>query len=280
MKPCLFCLGSNCTICPLHIYSYSSCIWKGTQTHLRHMPLLHQEALPRTESCVRTSLCISFSLPGIANRAEGAQPRNSPSFKQLGAFKISHVQENQDKTVPPSVTLHCLCRDFCPTALSTLFMAPQQALLPHAPHPGQSLLKFVGAWLSTTRGNSEEPNLYLQVYTLRSSLSLRSPQAMYSGLFPEGLVPTEGSQEHPTYVPVPPRMSLKSEGMLCEVRGTSCFHQSSFPQGKGTLSCCRGSTFLCLWYHQDSRLVICLEQVLRNPKKGSCLSCFSTFSTS
>lgn len=113
MKPCLFCLGSNCTICPLHIYSYSSCIWKGTQTHLRHMPLLHQEALPRTESCVRTSLCISFSLPGIANRAEGAQPRNSPSFKQLGAFKISHVQENQDKAAscssPRTVTAK-VCR--------------------------------------------------------------------------------------------------------------------------------------------------------------------------
>lgn len=50
MKPCLFCLGSNCTICPLYIYSYSFCIWKGTQTHLRHLSLLHQEALPRTES--------------------------------------------------------------------------------------------------------------------------------------------------------------------------------------------------------------------------------------
>lgn len=118
MKPCLFCLGSNCTICRLHIYSYSSCIWKGTQTHLRHMPLLHQEALPRTESWCETSLCTPFSLPGITNRAEGAQPRNSPSFKQLGAFKSSHIRESRQD-----------CPSQCDTAL------PVQGFLPYSPFP-------------------------------------------------------------------------------------------------------------------------------------------------
>lgn len=49
MKSHLFYIGSNCTIWSLHIYSFAFHIWKGTQTHLRHLCLLHQEALPRTD---------------------------------------------------------------------------------------------------------------------------------------------------------------------------------------------------------------------------------------
>lgn len=165
-------------------------------------------------------LSTSFSLPGITNRAEGTLPRNASSFKQLGAFRSSHVQENQDKTLSLPVW-HCTACAVISTLqpLSTMFIAPQQALLPHTPHPGQSLLKFVGAW-QERKVNNQIPGGVCICWEVATAWGLL--QARWRSLVPEGLVPTGGCHEHPTYVPVPPRMSLKLEGMLYEARGGSC----------------------------------------------------------
>lgn len=213
-------------------------------------------------------LSTSFSLPGITNRAEGTLSRNSSSFKQLGAFRSSHVQENQDKTLSLPVW-HCTACAVISALqpLSTMFIAPQQALLPHAPHPGQSLLKSVGAWLST-REKSEKPNPWWSVYMLRGSHCLRSPPSHVTQLSPWG------ASAH-RRLPWASHLCPSATQNVTEVGGHAvwsqrwllCLQQSSFPKDTGTFSCCHRAAFYVFGITKHiGQTMICLEQDLKNTK--------------
>lgn len=206
MKPCFFCLESNCTICPLHIYSYSFCIWKGTQTHLRHCPFFTEKHSLGQRLGVRTSTLYTLFSPWNNKQGWSYPAQELFIIQTIGSIQSSHVQENQDKAVPPSVTLHCLCSAFCPTApFYHVHCSPAGSAascsLPRA------VCRSMTEYNERQQWKTKSPAERVHIGKLPTAQDLL--QGTWSGLFPEGLVPAEGCHEHPIYVPVSPRMSLK-----------------------------------------------------------------------
>lgn len=283
MKPCLFCLGSNCTICPLYIYSYSFCIWKGTQTHLRHLSLLHQEALPRTESWCE-------------------------DFHSIHPF-LSLEQQTGLKTLCPGTLHHsnnwehskALMSKRTKTRLSlpVWHYTAWAVFLPYSPFLPCSLFSSrLCCLMLLTQGSHcwslQEHDWVQQERTVKNQIPawvctgwevahcLKSPPSPMRQVIPWRAGAHRG-------LPWASHLCPSVTQNVTEVRGhvVWCqrrllyFHQFSFPQDTGTFSCCHGAAFYVFGITKHSgQTVICLERVLRNTKKSSCLPCFSSFSTS
>lgn len=159
-----------------------------------------------------------------------------------------------------------------------MFIAPRWALLSHTPRPEESLLKFIGIWLSTAREKSEKPNPWLRWPTAWGLL-----QATGGRTVPKGRVPTGGCYQQsahplPARVPVLLRMSLSQRA-----RGTK-------PEAATLLShriwerlLWLWNSFLCLWHQQAywaQNDMPGSRPKGHQVKKGSYLSCCPSLSTS
>lgn len=148
-----------------------------------------------------------------------------------------------------------------------MFIAPRWALLSHTPRPEESLLKFIGIWLSTAREKSKKPNPWLRWPTAWGLL-----QAMGGRTVPKGRVPTGGCYEQsahrlPARVPVPLRMSLSQRERGTKPEAATLLSHIQLSTWYENFYCGCGTAFYVfgITKHIGHRM-ICLDQVLRDTK--------------